>query len=93
MIFKIFAWRLENMKVFRQIIVHSCKNIPVILRLNDRYAVDGNDPNGFVGVMWSITGIHDQVEIIRNHNALIVKVFYILVEILSLGSGSMERIC
>jgi len=30
------------------------------LRLNDRYALDGNDPNGFVGVMWSIAGIHDQ---------------------------------
>jgi len=30
------------------------------LRLNDRYALDGNDPNGFVGVMWSVCGIHDQ---------------------------------
>ena len=30
-------------------------------RLNDRYALDGNDPNGYVGVMWSIAGIHDQV--------------------------------
>ena len=30
------------------------------LRLNDRYALDGNDPNGYVGVMWSICGIHDQ---------------------------------
>jgi len=30
------------------------------LRLNDRYALDGNDPNGYVGVMWSIAGIHDQ---------------------------------
>lgn len=29
-------------------------------RLNDRYALDGNDPNGFVGVLWSIAGIHDQ---------------------------------
>lgn len=27
--------------------------------LNDRYAYDGNDPNGFVGVGWSIMGIHD----------------------------------
>jgi len=26
---------------------------------NDRYALDGNDPNGFVGVGWSIMGIHD----------------------------------
>jgi len=30
------------------------------LRLNDRLALDGNDPNGFVGVMWSIAGVHDQ---------------------------------
>ena len=29
-------------------------------RLNDRYALDGNDPNGFVGVGWSIMAIHDQ---------------------------------
>lgn len=28
-------------------------------RLNDKYALDGNDPNGFVGVGWSIMGIHD----------------------------------
>jgi len=27
--------------------------------LNDKYALDGNDPNGFVGVAWSIMGIHD----------------------------------
>ena len=26
---------------------------------NDRYAYDGNCPNGFVGVGWSIMGIHD----------------------------------
>eukprot|EP00980_Cylindrotheca_fusiformis_P009191 scaffold2003_cov139-Cylindrotheca_fusiformis.AAC.7 len=28
--------------------------------LNDKYALDGRDPNGFVGVGWSIMGIHDQ---------------------------------
>merc|ERR1712241_1192547 len=27
--------------------------------LNDRYSLDGNDPNGFTGVGWSIMGIHD----------------------------------
>uniref|UniRef100_A0A7S2EMG3 Deoxyribodipyrimidine photo-lyase n=1 Tax=Trieres chinensis TaxID=1514140 RepID=A0A7S2EMG3_TRICV len=26
---------------------------------NDRFALDGNDPNGFVGVGWSVMGIHD----------------------------------
>ena len=30
------------------------------IRLNDRYALDGNDPNGYVGVMWSVCGVHDQ---------------------------------
>ena len=27
---------------------------------NDKYALDGRDPNGFTGVGWSIMGIHDQ---------------------------------
>uniref|UniRef100_A0A1B6H369 Deoxyribodipyrimidine photo-lyase n=1 Tax=Cuerna arida TaxID=1464854 RepID=A0A1B6H369_9HEMI len=28
--------------------------------LNDRYSMDGRDPSGYVGCMWSICGIHDQ---------------------------------
>ena len=28
--------------------------------LNDKYMLDGRDPNGYVGVAWSIVGIHDQ---------------------------------
>ena len=28
--------------------------------LNDTYSLDGRDPNGYVGCMWSICGIHDQ---------------------------------
>lgn len=31
----------------------------IALYLNDRYALDGNDPNGFTGVGWSIFGLHD----------------------------------
>jgi deoxyribodipyrimidine photo-lyase len=27
--------------------------------LNDKYSLDGRDPNGYVGCMWSICGIHD----------------------------------
>lgn len=27
--------------------------------LNDKYELDGRDPNGYVGCMWSICGIHD----------------------------------
>ena len=29
------------------------------LYLNDKYSIDGSDPNGYVGVAWSICGIHD----------------------------------
>ncbi|KAJ8735806.1 hypothetical protein PYW07_007426 [Mythimna separata] len=28
--------------------------------LNDHYSIDGRDPNGYVGCMWSVCGIHDQ---------------------------------
>ena len=34
--------------------------LAIALYLNDRYALDGRNPNGFVGCMWSIGGIHDQ---------------------------------
>ncbi|CAL56501.1 DNA photolyase, class 2 [Ostreococcus tauri] len=30
------------------------------IQLNDTYALDGLDPNGYVGCMWSIAGVHDQ---------------------------------
>ena len=30
------------------------------LYLNDKYELDGTDPNGVVGVMWSICGVHDR---------------------------------
>lgn len=32
----------------------------IALRLNDRYALDGRSPNGYVGVLWSIAGLHDR---------------------------------
>jgi deoxyribodipyrimidine photo-lyase len=28
--------------------------------LNDRYALDGRDPNGYAGIAWSILGVHDR---------------------------------
>jgi deoxyribodipyrimidine photo-lyase len=28
--------------------------------LNDRYALDGRDPNGYTGIAWSIGGVHDR---------------------------------
>lgn len=34
--------------------------IRIGLTLNDRYALDGRDPNGVVGVLWSVGGLHDR---------------------------------
>lgn len=34
--------------------------IETAIYLNDRYSIDGGDPNGYVGVLWSITGLHDR---------------------------------
>ena len=28
--------------------------------LNDKYELDGRDPNGFAGIAWSIGGVHDR---------------------------------
>ncbi len=30
------------------------------VRLNDRYLLDGRDPNGYAGIAWSIGGLHDR---------------------------------
>ncbi|KAI3433882.1 hypothetical protein D9Q98_003684 [Chlorella vulgaris] len=34
--------------------------LEVSIWLNDKYELDGRDPNGYVGCMWSVAGIHDQ---------------------------------
>ena len=34
--------------------------------LNDTYSIDGRDPNGYVGMLWSITGLHDRPWTQRN---------------------------
>ncbi|KAI5612567.1 hypothetical protein C0J50_4299 [Silurus asotus] len=34
--------------------------VNISIYLNDRYSMDGCDPNGYVGCMWSVCGIHDQ---------------------------------
>ncbi|KAM6557040.1 hypothetical protein CsatB_004059 [Cannabis sativa] len=34
--------------------------LEISIFLNDKYSIDGRDPNGYVGCMWSICGIHDQ---------------------------------
>jgi deoxyribodipyrimidine photo-lyase len=32
----------------------------IAIRLNDRYELDGRDPNGYTGIAWSIGGLHDR---------------------------------
>jgi deoxyribodipyrimidine photo-lyase len=32
----------------------------VAVRLNDKYEIDGRDPNGYVGIAWSMGGVHDR---------------------------------
>lgn len=34
--------------------------IQIAIYLNDRYSIDGGDPNGYVGILWSIAGVHDR---------------------------------
>lgn len=33
--------------------------------LNDRYELDGRDPNGYAGIAWSLGGVHDRAWIER----------------------------
>jgi len=32
----------------------------IAIELNDKYQIDGRDPNGYTGIAWSIGGIHDR---------------------------------
>ena len=32
----------------------------IAIQLNDRYQLDGRDPNGYTGIAWSIGGVHDR---------------------------------
>ncbi len=34
--------------------------VQTAVRLNDRYELDGRDPNGYAGIAWSIGGVHDR---------------------------------
>ncbi|MFW5752120.1 MAG: deoxyribodipyrimidine photo-lyase, partial [bacterium] len=34
--------------------------LSIAIILNDRYSLDGRDPNGHAGIMWSIGGVHDR---------------------------------
>ncbi len=32
----------------------------IAIFLNDKYSIDGRDPNGYTGIAWSIGGVHDR---------------------------------
>jgi deoxyribodipyrimidine photo-lyase len=34
--------------------------LQIALYLNDRYELDGRDPNGYTGIAWSLGGVHDR---------------------------------
>lgn len=34
--------------------------ISTAVYLNDRYSLDGRDPNGYAGIAWSVCGVHDR---------------------------------
>lgn len=34
--------------------------LEIAIFLNDRYELDGRDPNGYAGIAWSIGGVHDR---------------------------------
>lgn len=34
--------------------------IDILIQLNDTYFLDGRDPNGYTGIMWSVAGVHDR---------------------------------
>jgi len=46
---KLLEWRADPADAF-----------DIALRLNDRWQLDGRDPNGITGVAWAIGGVHDR---------------------------------
>ena len=46
---KIFEWSPSPAEAF-----------DIAVRLNDRYELDGRDPNGYAGIAWAIAGKHDR---------------------------------
>ncbi len=46
---KILEWTPSTKEAFK-----------VAVHLNDKYALDGRDPNGYAGIAWSIGGVHDR---------------------------------
>jgi deoxyribodipyrimidine photo-lyase len=34
--------------------------LTTLTQLNDFYSIDGGDPNGYAGILWSVAGVHDR---------------------------------
>jgi deoxyribodipyrimidine photo-lyase len=34
--------------------------VQTLIKLNDFYSLDGGDTNGYVGILWSVGGLHDR---------------------------------
>lgn len=62
---------ISNMKVHSYLRMYWCKKILewtknpedaqyIAIYLNDKYSLDGMDPNGYTGIAWSIGGVHDR---------------------------------
>ena len=39
---------------------HPQDAIDILIALNDTYMLDGRDPNGYTGILWSVAGVHDR---------------------------------
>lgn len=39
---------------------HPAQALEIAIYLNDKYELDGRDPNGYTGIAWSIGGLHDR---------------------------------
>jgi len=40
--------------------INPAEALATAIFLNDRYSLDGRDPNGYAGIAWSIGGVHDR---------------------------------
>ena len=40
--------------------LHPAEALEIAIRLNDRYLLDGRDPNGYANIAWAIGGKHDR---------------------------------
>lgn len=58
---KLHGWcRMYWAKKILEWTVEPADAVAIATELNDRYEIDGRDPNGYVGVLWSIGGLHDR---------------------------------